>query len=86
MTDEVEAISGELELLTRVTPDGGIEAMVRHAGARDLSTVSGSPTHSVAVRPSRVEHRAAHDRILETLTMPDRVEGGNEMPVGLLED
>ena len=30
MTEEAGAITGELELLTRVTPDGGaVEAMVR---------------------------------------------------------
>ncbi len=87
MTDEVGAITGELELLTRVTPDGGgIEAMVRYAGAQDLYTVSGSPVHAVSESsPDQVEHRAAHERILETLTAPGRVESGNEMPVDLLD-
>ena len=42
MTDEVGAITGDLELLTRVTPGGDIEAMVRYAGAKDLYTVSGT--------------------------------------------
>jgi hypothetical protein len=32
-----------------------------------------------------VEHRTVHERILETLTTPGRVESGNEMPVGLLD-
>jgi hypothetical protein len=86
MTDEVGAITGELELLTRVTPDGGIEAMVRYAGARDLYTVSGSPAHYVAVRPGQVEHHAAHERMLDALTTPGRIEGGSETPVDLLED
>jgi hypothetical protein len=46
------AINGELELLTRVTPDGGaVEAMVRYAGAPDLYTVSGGPVHVVSERP-----------------------------------
>jgi hypothetical protein len=86
MTDEAGAVTGELELMTRVTPDGrAIEAMVRYAGAQDLYTVSGSPVHAVSERPDQVEHRAAHERILETLTTSGRVESGNEMPVDLLD-
>jgi hypothetical protein len=84
-TMEVGAITGELELLTRATPGGDIEAMVRYAGAQDLYTVSGSPLRAVSVRPEQVEHRVAHERILETLTTPAGFESGNEMPVGLLE-
>ncbi len=86
-TEEAGAITGELELLTRVTPDGGaVEAMVRYAGAQDLYTVSGSPVHAVSERPDQVEHRAAHERILEALTTPGRVERGNQMPVDLSDD
>ena len=85
MTEEAGAITGELELLTRVTPGSGIEAMVRYAGARDLYTVSGSPLRAVSAHPDQVEDRTAHERILETLTTPGRIEGGNEMPVGLLD-
>jgi hypothetical protein len=86
MTDEAGAITGELELLTRETSDGGsVEAMVRYAGAQDVFTVSGSPVHAISERPDRVVHRAAHERILETLTTPGRVESGNEMPVDLLD-
>jgi len=43
MTEEVGAITGELELQTNATPDGTVEAMVRYAGAQDFYTVSGSP-------------------------------------------
>jgi hypothetical protein len=86
MTDEAGAITGELELMTRVTPDGrAIGAMVRYAGAQDLYTVSGSPVHAVSERPDQVEHRAAHERILKALTTSGRVESGNEMPVDLLD-
>src|SRR5918998_4411042 len=61
MTNEAGAINGELELLTPVTPDsGGIEAMVRYAGAQDLYNVSGCLVHTVSEHPDQVEHRAAH--------------------------
>jgi hypothetical protein len=89
MTDEVGAITGKLELQTRATPDGSaVEAMVRYAGARDLYTVSGSPVRAATLseRPGQMEHRAAHERILKTLTTPGRVESGNEKPVDLLDD
>lgn len=85
--DEVGAISGELELQTSATPDGGIEAMVRYAGAQDLYTVSGSPvrTATLSERPDQAEHRAAHERILETLMTPGEMESGNETQVKLLD-
>ena len=86
MTDEVGAITGELELLTRLTPDGSaVEVMVRYAGAQDLYTVSGSPVRAATLseRSDQVEHRAAHECILEALTTPGAVSGGNEMPVDL---
>jgi hypothetical protein len=89
MTEEVGAITGELELQTRATPDGsGIAAMVGYAGAQDLFTVSGSPVRAATLseRAGQAEHRATHERILESLTTPGRVESGNEMPVDLLED
>jgi hypothetical protein len=86
MTEEEGAITGELELHTRATPDGSaIDAMVRYAGAQDLYTVSGSPVHAVSEHADQAEHRAAHERILETLTTPGRVESSNEMPVDLSE-
>jgi hypothetical protein len=87
MTEEVGAITGELELLTRVTPDGrGIETLVSYAGAQDLYTVSGSPVYAVSEHPDQVEHRATHERVLEILTTPGRVEGSNEEPVDLSEN
>jgi hypothetical protein len=86
MTEEVGAITGELELLTRVRPGGDIEAMVRYSGSKDLYTVSGIPMRILSERPDQVEHRATHERILKTLTTPGRVESGNEQPVDLLDD
>lgn len=88
MTSEVGAITGELELLTRPAPDGSaVEAMVRYAGAQDLYTVSGSPVRPATLLegPNQAEHGAVHERILETLTRPGAVSGGNEMPVDLLD-
>ena len=88
MTDEVGAITGELELLTRVTPDGSaVDATVSYAGAQDPYTVSGSPVRAATLseHPDRLEHRAAHERILEALTTPGAASGGNEMPVDLLD-
>ena len=86
-TDEVGVITGVLELLTRPAHDhSAVEAMVRYAGAQDLYTVSGSPVRAVLEPPDHVDHRAAHGRILGTLTTPGRVEGGNEKPVDLLDD
>ena len=61
---------------------------MRYAGAQDLYTVSGSPVRAAtpSERAGQAEHRATHERILESLTTPGRVESGNEMPVDLLED
>lgn len=87
MTEEAGAITGDLELLTRPTPDGsGIEVLVRYAGARDLYTVTGSPVRVVSETPDDDEFRAAHERVLERLTTPGVVEGGNDLPADLLED
>ena len=86
MTEEVGAITGDLELLTRLAPDGGgVEVLVRYAGARDLYTVSGSPVRAVSEGPDEEEHRAAHERVLGLLITPGRAdEGGTEPPADLL--
>jgi hypothetical protein len=76
LTDEVGAITGDLELLTRPT-DSGIETEVRYTGARDLYTVTGSPV------PTTDTHHKAHEAILKQLTTPASLEQGNELPVDL---
>ena len=95
ITEKAGPVTGELDLLTRVTPDGearrggrtgrpdggAVEAVVRYAGAQGLCPVLGSSVHAVSWRPDQAEHRAAHERILETLTTQGRIDGGNEMPV-----
>ena len=72
MTDEVGAITGELELLTHPT-NGAIEARVRYAGARDLYTITGSPVRATET----------HQNMLQRLTTPGRIQDGNELPVDL---
>ena len=83
MTDEAGAVTGELELLTHPVgeaSEGGLEALVRYAGAEEWYTVSGSPL----ARPSGEEnHRALHEEVLARLTTPGPVEGGNELPADL---
>ena len=76
LTDEVGAITGDLELLTRPT-GSGIETEVRYAGANDLYTVTGSPV------PTADTHDKAHEAILQSLTTPGKIEHGNELPVDL---
>ena len=81
MTVEAGAITGDLELITRPTTDGNsIEALVRYAGARDLYTISGSPVPTTSTET----HADHHQRILEQLTTPGRVEAAGEFPVYLV--
>ena len=78
MTEEAGAVTGDLELLTRPGETGGLEALVRYAGAEEWYTVSGSP-----VAADGGNHRASHEAALQRLTTPGSVEGGNELPVDL---
>ena len=85
MTEEVGAITGELELLTRLIPDGDIEVMVRYAGAQDLYTCfrKSRARRLGASRPSGAPRcPRAH---LGDVDHAGGVECGNEMPVGLLD-
>jgi hypothetical protein len=80
MTEEAGAVTGDLELLTRPSEadDGGLETLVRYAGAGEWYTVTGSP---VGTRGG--DHRASHEAVLARLTTPGPVEDGNEQPVDL---
>ena len=83
MTEEAGAVTGDLELCTRPTSEagnGGLEALVRYAGAEEWYTVAGSP---LAKPAGGEDHRALHEEALERLTTPGPVEGGNELPVDL---
>jgi hypothetical protein len=82
MTEEAGAVTGDLEFLTRPSEagEGGLEALVRYAGAEEWYTVRGSPL----VKPAGGEdHRALHEAALAWLTTPGPVEDGNELPVDL---
>ncbi|MGB3634633.1 MAG: hypothetical protein WA982_11380 [Rubrobacteraceae bacterium] len=89
MTAEAGAVTGDLELLTKPAANGtGIEVLVCYVGAQDLYTVLGSPVQAVSEASEEGEegdHRAAHERILGTLTTPGTIEEGNERPVDLLD-
>ena len=81
MTEEVGAVTGELELLTRPTSEAGegaLEALVRYSGAEEWYTVSGSP-----IAADIEDHGALHEAALARLTTPGPVESGNELPVDL---
>ena len=81
MTDEVGAVTGDLEVSTRLLDDGGLlDVRVRYAGAEEWYTVTGSPV-SPDDRSSPVEE--LHERVVECLTTPGHVEGGNEEPTSL---
>ena len=81
MTVEAGAITGDLELIPRPAADGHvIEALVRYAGARDLYTVSGSPVPTTNTE----NHENRHQRILQQLAIPGKVEAMGELPVDLV--
>ena len=73
MTVEVGSVTGDLELRTFPSPDGGVEVTVRYAGADEWYLVEGSPAESEVE-----DHRADHERILNLLTTPGPVIEGNE--------
>ncbi len=80
MTDEAGAITGDLELLTRPSASGALEALVRYAGAEEWYTVTGSP---LAAPPEGEDHAASHEAVLAMLTTPGPTQDGNELPVEL---
>ena len=82
-TVEAGAVTGDLELSTRMTPEG-VRAGVRYAGADEWYAVEGSPA-TPANFPERA-HPGIHAHVLRLLTTPGRVESGNELPVGLARD
>lgn len=78
MTREAGAVTGELELATRVE-DGRLSARVRYAGAEEWYTVEGGPPGETP--PPDPDD--AHCRLVEHLRRPGPVEAGNEAAVSL---
>lgn len=80
MTEEVGAITGDLEVVTYAKA-GSIEVTVRYAGADEGYTVQGSP-----VKPGDPEGRylrELHERVVEHLTTSGKIGDGNDEPVSL---
>jgi hypothetical protein len=80
MTDEAGAVTGDLEIATRLRNAGLLDVHARYAGAEEWYTVTGSP---VALD----DHSSTadmHGRVVEFLTTPGPVVDGNEEPKSLL--
>jgi hypothetical protein len=82
MTQEVGAVTGELEICTRIVAQG-LEVAVRYAGAEEWYTVEGSPLHldgnTGLLTPKRL-----HGRVVEQVTKSGPIVDGNEQPTSLL--
>jgi hypothetical protein len=78
MTREAGAITGDLELATRVEGDR-LLARVRYAGANEWYEIDGSPAPIEATRDPDEAHRL----LIEHLGRPGPVTQGNEEPVSL---
>lgn len=76
LTEEAGAVTGELELLCRPGP-GGLDVLVRYAGADEWYTVSGSPVRVQG------EPDDAPGRVVRHLVTPGPVVDGNERAVTL---
>jgi hypothetical protein len=79
MTDEVGAVTGDLEIATRLLDAGLLDVHVRYAGAEEWYTVTGSPV-SIGDRSSSDD---LHERVVKYLTTPGSVVDGNEEPSSL---
>ncbi len=80
MTVEVGAVTGELELATRVE-GGELLARVRYAGAGEWYAVEGSPARLGAKSDRNPD--VLHCRVRDHLRRPGPVEAGNEAAVSL---
>ena len=83
MTEEVGAVTGDLEVTTRLQ-QSVIEVAVRYAGADEWYTVKGSPIESsiISGSPSGELHEL-NQRVAKHLTTPGLVVEGNEEPTSL---
>jgi hypothetical protein len=79
MTEEVGAVTGDLEVATRPLAAEDIEVTVRYAGADEWYTVEGSPIQlgkTSGLPKSKL--RELHESIVGHLTTPGMVVEGNE--------
>lgn len=80
MTEEVGAVTGELEVATRPR-SGTIEVAVRYAGADEWYAVDGSP---IAINNAdELSYSELHGHVVRCLTTPPVVVKGNEEPTSL---
>jgi hypothetical protein len=74
MTEEVGAVTGELELLTRPF-DGALQVLVRYAGAKEWYTVEGGPVAASGETAQLLG--SLHERVLAHLTEEPAAEAGD---------
>ena len=85
MTEEVGAVTGDLELATRPLAAEDIEVIVRYAGTQEWYTVEGSPIQlGKASSLPKSKLRELHETFVRHLTTPGRVVEGNEQATSLL--
>jgi hypothetical protein len=85
MTEEVGAVTGELEVATRPLEAEDLEVTVRYAGADEWYSVEGSPIElgkAGGLPPPKL--RELHERLVRHLTTPGKVVDGNEQAISLL--
>ncbi len=85
MTEEVGAVTGDLEVATRPLAAEYIEVTVRYAGAEEWYSVEGSPIRlgKTSGLP-KSELRELHESVVGHLTRPGMVVEGNEQATSLL--
>jgi hypothetical protein len=85
MTEEVGAVTGDLEVATRPLAAKDIEVTVRYAGADEWYTVGGSPIQlGKAGGLPKSKLRELHESVVGHLTAPGMVVEGNEQATSLL--
>lgn len=84
-TEEVGAVTGDLEVATRPLAAEYIEVTVRYAGAEEWYTVEGSPIQlgKISSLP-KSELRELHESVVGHLTTPGMVVESNEQATSLL--
>jgi hypothetical protein len=80
MTDEVGAVTGDLEIVTWVATER-LGVSVRYPGADEWYTVTGSPVSLEAA--GHYTPADLHERVVSHLSKPGPAVNGNEEPVSL---